>query len=105
MTTTRPDHAHLVRADSDSGGLSALTGMARLAIDKVSLPPGERAVIPPDDSGPERFVYVLDGRGVLSLKGESTEVAAGDFVAAAEPLEMENPFDGVLVYLTGGENS
>lgn len=105
MTTARPDHVHLVRAATGSRSLSAPTGMARLSAEKVSLPPGESALIPPDSFGPERFIYVLEGTGVLSSGGNSMEVAAGDFVGAAEPLKIDNPFDAVLVYLTGGENS
>jgi mannose-6-phosphate isomerase-like protein (cupin superfamily) len=105
-----PDDPHLVRAP-DAGvpacarALAAPTGMARLSVSEAHLAAGQTTTIPPEATGPERFLFVLAGRGKVRGADSEVEVAAGDFLAANEPLEVRNPYRETLVFLSGGENS
>lgn len=105
-----PDDPHLVRA-SDAGAragaraLGTATGMARLSVSEAHLAAGQTTAIPPEATGPERFLFVLAGRGRVRGADSELEVAAGDFLAANEPLVVRNPYQETLVFLSGGENS
>lgn len=52
-------------------------------------------------------IYILSGRGVAEIAGESHEVGAGDFMGFPTPSVahlLRNPFEEELVYLMGGED-
>jgi uncharacterized cupin superfamily protein len=100
------DGGHLIRAQPGrSRDLGKATGMKRLGVEEVHLEPGDAVAVTSVESGPERFVFVVRGRGTLTSPEGSVVVAAGDFVGAKDPLEVSNPNDEVLVILCGGENS
>jgi uncharacterized cupin superfamily protein len=86
--------------------LGAATGLTRLGVNLVRVPPGKESFIPHAHTLQEEFAFVLEGRGALTLDGVRHELGPGDFVGF--------PTDGVvhsiacagsedLVYLTGGE--
>ncbi len=77
------DHlVHTARNDAPVLDLGAMTGLARLAIERRRLEHGEHRQI---SAGTERFLYVLDGAGSLRSETEaateSVTLGAGDFVA------------------------
>lgn len=87
--------------------LSRLTGMSRLGISHATIPPGRESFIYHSHHREEEFIYILSGRGVAEIDGQTYEVGAGDFMAFPTPSvahHLSNPFDEDLVYLTGGEN-
>jgi len=54
----------------------------------------------------EEWVYILSGRGIAEIDGESYEVGPGDFMGFPTPgiaHLLRNPYDTELVYLMGGE--
>jgi len=88
--------------------LGELSGLKRLGVNLVRLPPGKQSFIPHAHSMEEEFVFVVDGAGEVVLDGVAYPLGPGDFVAF--------PTDGVvhhvastgagdLVYLTAGERS
>ena len=55
----------------------------------------------------EEWVYILSGRGIAEIDGQSHEVETGDFMGFATPSVphlLKNPYEEDLVYLMGGEN-
>lgn len=88
--------------------LGDLSGLKRVAVNLIRLPPGKESFIPHAHAMEEEYVFVLEGQGTVTLDGEAHPVGPGDFVGF--------PTDGVvhhlantgevdLVYLTGGERS
>jgi uncharacterized cupin superfamily protein len=89
--------------------LSEQTGLKRLPVNLLRLPPGKESWIPHAHSVEEEYVFILSGEGTVTLDGEVTSIGAGDFLGF--------PTDGVvhhltnthsrddLVYLTGGERA
>jgi len=88
--------------------LSTPTGMQRLGVQMIAIPPGKESFIPHAHSLEEEFVFVIGGMGEVVLDGVAHPIGAGDFIGF--------PTDGVvhsvravgsedLVYLTGGERS
>ncbi len=72
---------HLVPGGSDRSAsldLSARTGLARLQLERRHLTAGEHLQCAP---GSERFLYVLEGSGVLHSAAETVSIETGDFVA------------------------
>ena len=81
------------------------TGMQRVGVNLIRIPPGKESFIPHAHSISEEFVFVVQGRGEAVLDGEVHPIGPGDFVGF--------PIDGVvhcvratgpgdLVYLTAG---
>jgi len=105
------DEKHLQKAGSEhtpgTRDLGAATGMSRLQLHEVCLPPEAESDIISGCARAESFVYVLAGRGVLSSERAQFEVAAGDFVGITEPgsTRMQNPFSEDLVYFSGTKKS
>jgi len=86
--------------------LSRLTGLERVGVNLVRLPPGKESCAYHTHECEEEFIYVLSGRGVAEIDGEEHEVGPGDFMGFAAPSvghHMRNPFDEDLTYLVGGE--
>jgi uncharacterized cupin superfamily protein len=87
--------------------LSERTGLTRLPVNLMRLPPSKESFIPHAHSIEEEYVFVLSGEGTVTLDGVATAIGPGDFLGF--------PTDGVvhhltnthasddLVYLTGGE--
>ncbi len=89
--------------------LSERTGLTRLPVNLMRLPPGKQSFIPHAHSVEEEFVFILSGRGTVTLDGEVTPIGAGDFLGfptdgVVHHLTNIHPSDD-LVYLTGGERA
>jgi uncharacterized cupin superfamily protein len=87
--------------------LGRLLGMRRAGVNIARVPPGKESFLPHRHEREEEWLYIMSGRGVAEIDGESIEVAAGDFMAFPAPSvvhHLRNPFDADLVYLMGGEN-
>lgn len=87
--------------------LAEQTGLTRLPVNLMRLPPSKESFIPHAHAIEEEWVFVIAGSGTVTLDGVATDIGAGDFIGF--------PNDGVvhhltntradddLVYLTGGE--
>ena len=88
--------------------LSGPTGMRRVGVSLIRIPPGRESFIPHAHAVQEEFVFILEGAGEMVLDGVGHAVAPGDFVGfptdgVVHSLKSLGPGD--LVYLTGGERS
>jgi uncharacterized cupin superfamily protein len=82
------------------------TGMTRLGVNLIRIPPGKESFIPHSHAVQEEFVFILEGSGQMVLDGVGHPVGPGDFVGlptdgVVHSLKSVGPGD--LVYLTGGE--
>jgi uncharacterized cupin superfamily protein len=87
-------------------GLSRLAGLSRAHVSLGRLPPGKDSFAYHAHRCEEEWVYILSGRAVADIDGESYEVGPGDFMGFPTPgiaHLLRNPFDVELVYLMGGE--
>jgi uncharacterized cupin superfamily protein len=88
--------------------LSDVTGMKRIGVHLVRLPPGRESTQFHNHEVDEEFLYVLSGRGIAEIGDTSHEVGPGDFMGFPERSSahtLKNPFDEDLVYLMGGERN
>ncbi len=88
--------------------LGERVGMQRIGVHIVRLPSGRESTQYHYHDADEEFLYILEGRGVAEIGGESYEIGAGDFMgftAPSEPHTLRNPFDEDLVYLMAGERN
>jgi uncharacterized cupin superfamily protein len=88
--------------------LGGTTGMQRLGVNLIRIPPGKESFIPHAHSTSEEFVFILEGAGEMVMDGVGHAVGPGDFVGfptdgVVHSLKSKGPGD--LVYLTGGENN
>ncbi len=86
--------------------LSPLTGLKRVGVSKVMVPPGKESFIYHSHELEEEWIYILEGKGVARIDGKDHEVAAGDFMGFPAPgvaHHLTNPYAEKLVYLMGGE--
>lgn len=82
-------------------------GLSRAGVSIGRLAPGKESFAYHLHHTEEEWVYVLSGRTVAQIDGQSYELMPGDFVAFPTPSvahDMSNPFEEELVYLMGGEN-
>lgn len=87
--------------------LGRTLGLQRCGVSIAHLAPGKESFCYHAHQREEEWIYILAGRGVADIDGESHEVAAGDFMAFPTPSvahHLRNPFNEELVYLMGGEN-
>lgn len=89
-------------------GLGDGTGMTRIGVNLIRIPPGKESFIPHAHALEEECVFVLSGAGQVVLDGEPHAVGAGDFVGF--PIDgvvhsLVNTGDEDLVYLTAGQRS
>jgi len=87
--------------------VSRLGGLARVAVDHVTLPPGHESFALHAHHVEEEWIYILSGRAVADIDGESAEVGPGDFMGFATPSAphlLRNTFDEECTYLMGGED-
>ena len=88
-------------------GLSRLAGMSRAHVTLARLPAGKDSFAYHAHMMEEEWIYILSGRGVAEIDGESHEVGPGDFMGFPTPSVphlLKNPFEEELVYLMGGED-
>ena len=88
--------------------LSGPTGLRRLGVQMIRIPPGKQSFIPHAHAMEEEFVFVLEGEADLVLDGVAHRIGPGDFVGfptdgVVHHLVSVGPAD--LVYLTAGERS
>ncbi|MGH7155212.1 MAG: cupin domain-containing protein, partial [Acetobacteraceae bacterium] len=94
-------NSHLLRT-----GLSRLAGLTRAHVSLGRIPPGSDSFAYHAHLIEEEWVYILAGRGLADINGETSEVGPGDFMGFPSPAVahlLRNPFDEELVYLMGGE--
>ena len=86
--------------------LGRSSGMKRVGVNLIRIPPGKESFIPHAHAVQEEFVFVLEGAGEVVLNGVTHPLAPGDFVGfptdgVVHSVVSKGPDD--LVYLTGGE--
>lgn len=90
-----------------AAGLSRLAGMSRAHVSLVRLPPGKESFAYHAHMLEEEWIYILSGRAIADIDGESAEVGPGDFMGFATPSAphlLRNTFDEECTYLMGGED-
>jgi len=88
--------------------LSGQTGLQRVGVNLIRIPPGKESFIPHSHAVMEEYVFVLEGSGEVVLDGVGHPIGPGDFVGfptdgVVHSLKSLGPGD--LLYLTGGERS
>lgn len=86
--------------------LSDATGMARVGVHLIRVPPRKESFVYHSHHGEEEFIYILSGRAIAEIAEQQVEVGPGDFLGFPTPSvghHLRNPFDTDLVYLSGGE--
>jgi uncharacterized cupin superfamily protein len=86
--------------------LSRATGMTRVGVWAVRLPPGKESFVFHRHHFEEEFIYAIAGRAMVEIEDEKHEIVAGDFVGfpAGVAHHLANPYDEDFLYLSGGEN-
>lgn len=84
------------------------TGLKRLGVHLIRIPPGKESFIPHAHAVMEEFVFILEGSGEVVLDGVAHPVGPGDFVGfptdgVVHSVRSVGPGD--LLYLTAGERS
>ena len=90
-----------------AAALSRLAGMSRAHVSLVRLPPGKDSFAYHAHLTEEEWIYVISGRAMAEIDGETVEVGAGDFMGFATPSVphlLRNTFDEECTYLMGGED-
>ena len=88
--------------------LGEATGMQRIGLHLVRLPPGRESTQFHYHDADEEFLYILSGRGIADLGEQSFEVGPGDFMGFTAPSpahSLRNTGTDDLVYLMGGERN
>lgn len=88
-------------------GMGRKAGLKRTGVSIARLAPGKESFAYHLHHTEEEWIYILAGRAVAQIDGQSYELGPGDFVAFPTPSvahNLANPFDEELVYLMGGEN-
>ena len=86
--------------------LARAAGLQRVGVNIARVPAGKESFVYHAHHREEEWIYILSGRGVADIEGESHEVGPGDFIGfpASVAHHLRNPFDEELVYLMGGEH-
>lgn len=88
--------------------LGTLTGLQRIGVHLVHLPPGHESTQHHYHDADEEFLYVISGRGIACIGDDELTVGPGDFMGFPAPSpahSLRNPFAEDLVYLMGGERN
>ena len=88
--------------------LSGETGLKRMHVNLLRVPPGKESWIPHAHAVEEEYVFVIEGHGALTLDGVAHDIGPGDFVGfPTDGLvhSIKNTGDADLTYLTGGERA
>ena len=102
--TTR--HPLNPRSEIHGWMLSRKTGLKRLGVNLLRIPPGKESFVPHVHYGEEEWMYVVSGSGVALVGGETLEIGRGDFLGfppATHAHHVRNTGREDLVYLAGGE--
>lgn len=102
--------SHPWNPDSEISGthLSKLGGLEKSGVSIARVPPGKDSFVYHRHHREEEWVYILSGRAMMRIDGETYEMAAGDFVAFPAPSvahNLSNPYDEDVVYLMGGTHT
>jgi len=108
----RNEHPYLQRLHPGASPFRASrmardAGLEHLGVSRGRIPPGGASFAYHAHLLDEEWIYVLEGRGVARVDGESFEVGPGDFIGFPAPQvahQLTNPFDADLVYLFGGDD-
>jgi len=84
------------------------TGLKRLGVHLIRIPPGKESFIPHSHAVMEEFVFILEGIGEVVLDRVAHPIGPGDFVGfptdgVVHSVKSKGPGD--LLYLTAGERS
>jgi uncharacterized cupin superfamily protein len=106
--TWRGRHPFNPASEMRLASLGDPTGMKRLGVHLIRIPPGKESFIPHAHAVQEEFVFILEGAGEVVLDGVAHPIGPGDFVGfptdgVVHSVVSKGPGD--LVYLTGGERS
>ena len=87
--------------------LSERTGLTRLPVNLLRVPPGKESFIPHAHSIEEEWVFIVAGEGTVTLDGVATAIGVGDFLGfppdgTVHHVTNTHTSDD-LIYLTGGE--
>ena len=109
IEASKSEYAHPLNPNSQMIGtqLSSLTGLSRIGVDMLTLPPGKESCVYHSHDREEEWIYVLAGRGRARIDGAEFEVGPGDFMGFPTPgvaHHLVNPFEEPLTYLVGGEH-
>jgi len=99
---------HPLNPDSEIHGwsLSELTGLVRLGVHLIRIPPGKESFVYHSHRLEEEWLFALSGRAVAEVSDRMIELGPGDFLGFATPSvahHLRNPYAEDFVYLTGGE--
>lgn len=86
--------------------LGDLAGLANVGVHLVRIESGRDTTEYHFHHAEDEFLYVLEGRGIAEIDGETVEVGPGDFLgfpAGGPAHTMRNPGPADLVYLMAGE--
>ena len=90
-----------------AAALSRLAGMSRAHVSLVRLPPGKDSFAYHAHMLEEEWIYIIAGRAIAEIDGQTSEVGPGDFMGFATPSVphvLRNTFDEECTYLMGGED-
>jgi uncharacterized cupin superfamily protein len=88
--------------------LGARTGLRRLGINWLRVPPGKESSTPHFHEVEEEFGYVLEGEGEAEIGGETFAIGPGDFVgfpARSHAHNLRAAPDRELVFIAGGTSA
>lgn len=88
--------------------LGTATGLERVGVHLVRLPPGHDSTQFHTHTADEEFIYVLEGHASAELGEETFPVGPGDFIGLPVPCpahNLRNDTDADCVYLVGGERN
>ncbi len=87
--------------------LSELTGLSRVGLSLVRVPPGRESSCYHTHTTEEEFIYILSGHGETDIDEQTHAIGPGDFMGFPTPSVghvMRNTGSEDLVYLVGGES-
>lgn len=87
--------------------LGRAVGLKRAGVNLGRVPPGKEAFVYHRHHNEEEWIYILEGRALSDIEGQTEPVGAGDFVGypAGVAHNLKNIGESDLVYLMGGEQA
>ncbi|HET9450765.1 MAG TPA: cupin domain-containing protein [Aggregicoccus sp.] len=100
-------HPYNPRSEISGTSLSDATGLSRIGVHLLRVPPGREAFVYHSHHTEEEWCYVVSGRGLAVVDGVEHALEPGDFLGFPTPSVahvLKNPSTTEdLVYLSGGE--
>jgi uncharacterized cupin superfamily protein len=99
-------HPFNPRSEISGTSLSDATGLTRIGVHLLRVPPGREAFVYHSHHTEEEWCYVLSGRGLAVVDGVEHALEPGDFMGFPAPSVahvLKNAGSEDLVYLSGGE--